>query len=223
MISDISPLIPAATVILLRDTDAGVKVLMLRRNRRLKAFGGAWVFPGGRVDDADGPGEREEERARIAACREAMEETGLRLDPNKLVSLSHWIPPKEEKRRFSTRFYVAAAPDDDVIIDDGEIHEFKWVRPDDVVLATPNPDMVIMPPTFISLHDLKGFKSVAAALEDTASRGDELFETRFIRGEGGFTTLWEPDAGYSTGNLDTPGARRRLIAGANGWNYLKDF
>ena len=47
--------IPAATVILLRDTPAGVETLMLRRNSKL-AFGGMWVFPGGRVDPTDHEG-----------------------------------------------------------------------------------------------------------------------------------------------------------------------
>jgi len=48
-----APLIPAATVMLLREHEARLEVLMLRRNRQLKSFGGAWVFPSGRVDEAD--------------------------------------------------------------------------------------------------------------------------------------------------------------------------
>jgi hypothetical protein len=42
----------AATVILVRDSDAGIEALMLHRNSKI-AFGGMWVFPGGRVDAAD--------------------------------------------------------------------------------------------------------------------------------------------------------------------------
>ena len=45
-------LIPAATVLVLRDRDDDLEVLMLRKNSRI-AFGGMWVFPGGRIDDAD--------------------------------------------------------------------------------------------------------------------------------------------------------------------------
>jgi len=43
------PLVAAATVLLLRDAEAGLEVLTLRRNSKI-AFGGMWVFPGGRVD-----------------------------------------------------------------------------------------------------------------------------------------------------------------------------
>ncbi|WP_157114527.1 hypothetical protein [Halioglobus japonicus] len=45
-------LIPAATVLLLRDGADGVEKLM-RKNSRI-VFRGFWVFPGGRIDPEDG-------------------------------------------------------------------------------------------------------------------------------------------------------------------------
>ena len=47
-----SVLIPAATVVVLSDGDAGIEALMLRKNSKI-AFGGMWVFPGGKIDAAD--------------------------------------------------------------------------------------------------------------------------------------------------------------------------
>ena len=47
------PLLLAATVVVVRDGDVGLEVLMVLRNRSLKFGGGSWVFPGGRVDEAD--------------------------------------------------------------------------------------------------------------------------------------------------------------------------
>lgn len=47
------PLILAATVVIVRDGEDGLEVLMVLRNRSLKFGGGSWVFPGGRVDEAD--------------------------------------------------------------------------------------------------------------------------------------------------------------------------
>ena len=44
--------IPAATVVLVRERDGTLETLMLRKNSKI-AFGGMWVFPGGRIDDED--------------------------------------------------------------------------------------------------------------------------------------------------------------------------
>jgi 8-oxo-dGTP pyrophosphatase MutT (NUDIX family) len=44
---------PAATVMMVRDGDDGFEVLMLRRNLNSDFVGGAYVFPGGGVDEED--------------------------------------------------------------------------------------------------------------------------------------------------------------------------
>jgi 8-oxo-dGTP pyrophosphatase MutT (NUDIX family) len=92
---------PAATVMLVRDAGAGpdgsLEVLMLRRHPESVFAAGAWVFPGGRVDDADalatpiaaGPSHEEANQALglpsgalaywVAAARECFEEAGILL------------------------------------------------------------------------------------------------------------------------------------------------
>lgn len=45
--------VPAATVLLLRDQPDGIEVLMVQRTRKADFAGGALLFPGGKVDDAD--------------------------------------------------------------------------------------------------------------------------------------------------------------------------
>lgn len=83
--------IPAATLILLRDTGAAApELLMVERGQHLAFAGGAMVFPGGRVDPEDaaiaadpailrpGPAiEPDDLVARIAAIRETVEEVGI--------------------------------------------------------------------------------------------------------------------------------------------------
>ena len=214
--SETAPLIPAATVILIRDGEAGLETLMLQRNKSLKAFGGIWVFPGGRVDDAD-------TSPKATACRETREETGLSISEDQLVSLSRWIPPVEEKRRFSTDFFIAPAPDAPVKIDDGEIHDYRWVCPKAVVKNAPDPDLILMPPTFVSLFEISQFNTVAETLMGIEQKDDEYFETKFKRGDKEFVTLWAPDAGFDTLDLALPGPRRRLVATQDGWDYQKQF
>jgi recombination protein RecT len=52
-VRDIALVQPAATVLLLRDTPAGIQVLMTRRSITASFAPGAYVFPGGGVDDLD--------------------------------------------------------------------------------------------------------------------------------------------------------------------------
>jgi 8-oxo-dGTP pyrophosphatase MutT (NUDIX family) len=67
---------PAATVMLLRDADQGFEVFMLRRTRSAAFAGGMYVFPGGKVDPADGTGDISYV---MAAIRECYEEAGVLL------------------------------------------------------------------------------------------------------------------------------------------------
>lgn len=78
--------IPAATVVVFRHGPAGgpPELLMLVRSRNMAFAGGAAVFPGGRVDEADrtlartlGHEDEDEAAHRIAAVRETLEESGL--------------------------------------------------------------------------------------------------------------------------------------------------
>ena len=44
---------PAATVVLLRDAQSGLEVFLMKRHGLSDVLGGAYVFPGGKVDAAD--------------------------------------------------------------------------------------------------------------------------------------------------------------------------
>lgn len=83
---------PAATLVVARDGGGEMEVLLLQRPEETRFAAGAWVFPGGTVDEEDGrpavarrvDGERAdgEPAALAAAARELFEETGLLLsDP----------------------------------------------------------------------------------------------------------------------------------------------
>ncbi|HET7203579.1 MAG TPA: hypothetical protein VFI92_09450 [Steroidobacteraceae bacterium] len=102
-----APVAPAATVLLLRETESGaLQVLMTKRAAGLSFMGGLWVFPGGRMEPADrasratarvytadlesarrrmlgtagGTLSRDEALGlQVAACRETFEESGVLL------------------------------------------------------------------------------------------------------------------------------------------------
>ena len=83
------PATPAATMVIFRHAREGgePQLLMVQRAKEMRFAGGAAVFPGGRVDEADrtlarqlgatDPDAIDEQAARIAAVRETLEETGL--------------------------------------------------------------------------------------------------------------------------------------------------
>lgn len=48
-----TPPLPAATVMMLRDTSQGMEVFLLKRHGLSDVLGGAYVFPGGKVDPED--------------------------------------------------------------------------------------------------------------------------------------------------------------------------
>ena len=82
-----APGIPAATIVIFRNGPQGEppELLMVTRARSMSFAGGAAVFPGGRVDQADRDLaasldhalDSDEAAHRIAAIRETLEETGL--------------------------------------------------------------------------------------------------------------------------------------------------
>lgn len=220
--AEATPAIPAATVVLVRDgagdNDGQLEVLMLHRVSKV-AFGGMWVFPGGRVDDADRqPGDDEAGAARRAAAREAMEECGLAVDPADLVAFSHWVPPPITPRRFSTHFFVARASDGEVIVDGGEIHEHEWLAAREVLDRRDRGEVDLAPPTWVTLHDLAEHDTVEAVLQAAAAR-DPIphYETRWLTIGNGAVAMWSGDSGYESNDPDQPGSRHRLWMLSDGW------
>ena len=173
---------PAATVLLVRALENEIEVFMIKRNAKTN-FGGAWVFPGGKLDPVDEEieinsfcsGLTDEMASQIlnvksgglnywiACIRECFEECGvllayrengdlfgasdageteilasyrdklnrgepvllelckqlnLKLAVDRLAYVSHWITPKMEMKRYSTRFFIALAPSDQKAIHD---------------------------------------------------------------------------------------------------------
>jgi 8-oxo-dGTP pyrophosphatase MutT (NUDIX family) len=227
---EVPPAIPAATVVLVRDGVDGLETLMLRRDAQLVFAGGAWVFPGGRIDPEDYPadvtddGERTFEGARNAAAREALEEAGLVVDPTSLVWFAHWTPPARghNNRRFATWFFAARAPSGTVVVDDGEIREHLWIRPADALRRRDEGDILIIPPTWMTLHMLAQAGSVDDLLTRMHAARPAVYVTRIGRAGGVPVSMWAGDAGYDDGDADRPGPRHRLLMGEGAWTLERD-
>lgn len=225
--------IPAATVVLVRDGADGVEVLLARRNSKIYFAGGAWVFPGGRIDDEDHgenfSGEPFDEAhdefldvARRACVREAAEEADALISADQLVFMSHWTPPLEAPKRFSTYFFMGPAPTETLTADGGEIHELAWMRPGDAMRRRNEGNIELIPPTFITLALLERFASSADALSHYRDNSPEYFVTKFTRNDGYNIALYTGDAGYEAADASVPGSRNRLRMGEGDWIYERD-
>ncbi len=218
--------VPAASVILLRDAPVGAaQVLLLRRHESSGVLAGAFVFPGGKVDDADTvapaelpPGEAErfvgstapEVRAAfVAALRELEEEAGVRLTPRDLVAFAHWITPSAAPRRFDTRFFVGALPrGQEPRVDGREMVALLWVAPADALARHSAGTLELPPPTQRLLAELAGCASAREAIARAASRTIAPIQPRVVPGEP--PRLYLPhDPSYA----DAPGEGRPLPAG----------
>ncbi|MCG8588317.1 MAG: NUDIX domain-containing protein [Proteobacteria bacterium] len=213
---------PAATVVLLRDGSRGPEVLYLRRNTRLAFHGGAWVFPGGRIDPEDHPPEADVDAiaaARNAAVREAREEAGVTLEPTALVPFARWTTPESQPRRFLTWFFAAHIEGQEVQVDGGEIHEHRWSTPAEALSEQRSGAFELPPPTFVTTLRLEPFATAAAALDALGAGTPDVFEPRIQRIENGACSLYAGDAAYESGDLERAGARHRLWILAGGWRY----
>lgn len=216
-----SPAIPAATVVLLRDGDNGPETLMLHRTSTVH-FGGMWVFPGGRIEEADFEGDGDRDRAaRNAAARETLEETGMAVSPGEFVYFSHWTPPASTPRRYATWFFATELDDDQLISVDGhEIQDHQWISPRDMMARHALGEVDIAPPTWITLNHLAMYDSVASLLDKLSSDPPRIYVTRIARrADGARVTMWTGDAGYDTGDADVLGTRHRLVMSEGGFVF----
>lgn len=154
---------------------------MVRRNDHVAFMAGAYVFPGGRVDEDDvaagialAPAAhrftdltaREEATFRAAAARELEEEVGVRIQHSDLVPLAHWVTPEVETRRYDTRFFLARMPEgQEASHDASETTELAWLTASDAIDRSRRGEILLPPPTWTTLRRLAAFDSTETLFE----------------------------------------------------------
>lgn len=200
--ADEVPPVPAASVVLLRDSP--LEVLMIRRHAKSTFIPDAWVFPGGAVepsDDALGD-DTELGTMRVAAARELFEESGIWLgatladadskrnallagettfatllreaaiDFASLVWTSRWITPVGVPKRFDTYFFLAAVGRDSI----ASAENVEAVEVRWIAPTEAIKSLQIVFPTLKNLEAIAGFTSAEELL--ASRRGAEIATTR---------------------------------------------
>jgi len=178
----------AATVLLLRDP---LSVFMVKRHGASGFMGGAYVFPGGKVDAnedtsaiasadlphlSETPGRtrtQNDERALFAAAmREVFEEAQVKIArAEDLHPWAHWITPSREPKRFDTHFFVAEMPaDQSPSIDRHETTEGAWLTPSEALAKHENGELYLPPPTMLTLMELAQWKSAREVIAAARTR-----------------------------------------------------
>jgi hypothetical protein len=155
--------------------------------------------------------------------REAEEECALVVDPSEVVGFAHWTPPPVEPRRYATWFFLAPVAPGEVVVDGSEMVDHRWISPAEMLAQRDAGEVVLAPPTWVTLHDLAEAATVAEALELAGRRSPvPRYLTHFASVEGGGVTIWQGDAGYDTSDPDVPGPRNRLWMLHSGWRLERD-
>lgn len=205
---------PAATIMLAREHSGRMEILLLKRNKALKFAGGAWVFPGGKIEPEElEHSESEMAAAKLAAVRETKEESGLDIDPDQLIYYRHWTTPPPSPKRFATWFFFGQVQDNNqrVQIDDSEIKEHLWTQPQVALDKMLNGKLNLMPPTFISLQIIRNSNSIQEARKKLLQE-KPIVVLPVARKQGSeFVLMYNGDAGYEAGDPKITGPRHRFI------------
>jgi 8-oxo-dGTP pyrophosphatase MutT (NUDIX family) len=90
---------------------------------------------------------------------------GLVLRSDLLRPWARWITPVTEERRYDTRFFTAALPSGQHARDvGGEADETAWMEPGAALAAAGRHEIALMPPTAVTLGELRACGDVPAAL-----------------------------------------------------------
>ena len=182
----------AASLIGVRDGSDGPEVLVIERTLDHRFLPGYVAFPGGAVDEADGPlAERwfgdVGEAVRAAAIRELAEEVGLAVTrgavvavdrdrplapihaaPPRIVSLhevARWIAPSEVPVRFDARYYAVRMDDAAEPVPDGaEAARAWWVTPRSLLSAWEGGEVLLYWPTHFTMTTLADCRDVEDVL-----------------------------------------------------------
>ena len=256
-------LMPSSSLILIRDSNDGVEVFLMKRAQKSN-FGGVWVFPGGILEKLDqvisindycnGISETEAKDILnndsdslpywIASLRETFEETGalianrydnshfipttkeaetlvdlrsdllkgniafdsilkelgLKMALDRLVYVSHWITPKVETKRYTTRFFLTTFNEDHLLTHDGiEGTDSKWIGVEDALQANEAGTISLIMPTIKNLESISNYKNTADLIKAKTivkSKDIPAIEPKFFIEDGHWKGLLPGEEGY---------------------------
>jgi 8-oxo-dGTP pyrophosphatase MutT (NUDIX family) len=159
---------------------------------------------GGFVSLADGEAHRQfggyrgSVHAGSETLRSIAEGESLRIALDTLLLFAHWVTPPMpiEGRRFDTRFFMTRVPAGQVPAhDDRETTDGAWVTPRDAIARAVQREIVLPPPTWITLRELERHATVDGALAWAAARRVSRREPSIVEEDGARVLVMPVDDG----------------------------
>ena len=104
------------------------------------------------------------------AFMELIDKFNLTFSTNEIAYISHWITPKIEKRRYSTRFFIARCPNQLASHDGLEGVESRWLEPKAALNSFKSGKFPMIMPTIKNLELIKDYKSTGTLLHAMNNR-----------------------------------------------------
>jgi 8-oxo-dGTP pyrophosphatase MutT (NUDIX family) len=144
------------------------------------------------VTDTSGGDWEADRRALLSgsvSLAELLHRRRLVLRSDLLSPWSRWITPVTEERRYDTRFFAAALPDGQRARHVGEeADKTAWVEPAEALAAASRQQISLLPPTAVTLAELRDCGQVSAALT-TRRPIVPLMPEVILAGDGAWLTL----------------------------------
>ncbi len=169
------------------------------------------------VPDAD---ERQALNARETTFVDAARRRGWIVKGSRLVYWSWWITPRQERRRYDTRFFVAGVTRDqalDAAHDAREVVDSDWWTAAETLTRFEAGEIFLAPPTFITLLELRDLPTVDAVLAAARLRTPPPIEPSVgVEPDGSLAIVMPGDPEHPQ-DEPIPGLPQRLVMSQGRW------
>ena len=145
---------------------------------------------------------------------------GWVVDGSRLVYWSWWITPRQESRRYDTRFFVAGVLPEQArgaAHDDHETVDSDWWTAAEALARFEAGQIFLAPPTWVTLTELSGLATVDAVLAAGRLRQPPAIEPCVGREPDGSVAIVLPGDPEHPDPEPLPGLPRRLVMSQGRW------